>query len=213
MPMQHPIVSYAQILYKGHHFNNKDFPEKIQSFTESLNNPVYEAWIHYYEEDNKCKIYTEGLSPYLNQIKKFAGTVSLDRSIGWSDKIDDQKELNKVNKHSREVFAENKIPYIINVRFGDQKSYPFCFQDIPQNSILFVGEHGTQTFADYKATFYAGIDTLIKILKPRALLIYGCVEERILDLCKKNDITLVQYPSQCSLAHSPQKPRRCGAGV
>lgn len=211
--MQHPIVSCAQILHEGQNFDISEIPEKLQSFSESLHYPVHDAWLHFYEEDEYCKIYHEGLSPYINHIKKFAGAVSLDRSVGWSDNIEDQKNMNQVNKHSRKVLAKNGIPYITNVRFGDKKSYPFCFQDIPQNSTLFVGEHGTQTFADYKATFYAGIEALIKILKPRALLIYGCVEERILNLCKKNDITLVQYPSQCSLAHSPQKPRRCGAGV
>ena len=137
MLMRHPIVSCAQILHKGLNFDVSEIPEKLQSFSESLHYPVYDAWIHFYEEDEDCKIYTEGLSPHIDHIKKFAGAVSLDRSVGWCDDIEDQKNLNQVNKHSRKVFAANGIPYIANVRFGDEKSYPFCFDDIPQKSVLF----------------------------------------------------------------------------
>ena len=201
MLMRHPIVSCAQILHKGLNFDVSEIPEKLQSFSESLHYPVYDAWIHFYEEDEDCKIYTEGLSPHIDHIKKFAGAVSLDRSVGWCDDIEDQKNLNQVNKHSRKVFAANGIPYIANVRFGDEKSYPFCFDDIPQKSVLFVGAHGTQNRADYKAVFFSGICAMVERLHPKILLIYGSVDKRILSLCIKNDITLVQYPSQCSLAH------------
>ena len=74
-------------------------------------------------------------------------------------------------------------------------------EDIPQNSVLFVGAHGTQNRADYKAVFFAGICATVERLHPKILLIYGSVDKRILSLCIKNDITLVQYLSQCSLAH------------
>ena len=200
--MRHPIVSCAQILHEGQNFDISEIPEKLQSFSESLHYPVHDAWLHFYEEDEYCKIYHEGLSPYINHIKKFAGAVSLDRSVGWSDNIEDQKNMNQVNKHSRKVLAKNGIPYITNVRFGDKKSYPFCFEDIPQNSVLFVGAHGTQKRADYKVVFFAGICALVERLSPRVLLIYGSVNEWILNLCIKNNITLVQYPSQSSLAHA-----------
>ena len=168
--MQHPIVSYAQILHEGQNFDISEIPEKLQSFSESLHYPVHDAWLHFYEEDEYCKIYHEGLSPYINHIKKFAGAVSLDRSVGWSDNIEDQKNMNQVNKHSRKVLAKNDIPYITNVRFGDKKSYPFCFEDIPQNSALFFGAHGTQNRADYKAVFFAGICFLStpKLRSPKA---------------------------------------------
>ena len=148
--MRHPIVSCAQILHEGQNFDISEIPEKLQSFSESLHYPVHDAWLHFYEEDEYCKIYHEGLSPYINHIKKFAGAVSLDRSVGWSDNIEDQKNMNQVNKHSRKVLAKNGIPYITNVRFGDKKSYPFCFEDIPQNSVLFVGAHGTQNRARHR---------------------------------------------------------------
>lgn len=199
--MRHPIVSCAQILHEGQNFDISEIPEKLQSFSESLHYPVHDAWVHFYEEDEYCQVYTEGLAQHLDHIKKFAGAVSLDRSVGWCDDIEDQKNMNQVNRHSRKIFAKNGIPHITNVRFGDKRTYSFCFEDIPQNSVLFVGAHGTQNRADYKAVFFAGICAMVEQQHPKILLIYGSVDKRILSLCIKNDITLVQYPSQCSLAH------------
>ena len=95
--------------------------------------------------------------------------------------------------------------YIINVRFGDEKSYPFCFHDIPENSTLFIGNHGTQRHADYKTVQFAGTMELIKRKSPRTLLVYGAVDKRIWNECEKRGVSLVRYPSQCELANKSQQ--------
>lgn len=194
--MLHPIVSCAQILHKSRNFSMSEIPKELQSYSESLRYPVYDSWLHFYEEDFRCDVYTEGLTPCLEHIKNFGGALTLDRSIGWCDNLEIQTDADKVNRHSRDIFAQNGIPYIINVRFGDEKSYPFCFRDIPKDSILFVGALGTQARADHKTIFYSGVCTMIETLEPKALLIYGSVDKRIFELCIARDITLVRYPSQ-----------------
>ena len=62
----------------------------------SLNYPNYGAWLHYYEKEELSKAYTEGLSPYIHHIKKFSGSLTLDRSIGWCDPLDVQKDADKL---------------------------------------------------------------------------------------------------------------------
>lgn len=203
--MNEKYSSPFEILYRGKGFNEREIPKRVQSFSMSLNYPNYGAWLHYYEKEELSKAYTEGLSPYIHHIKKFSGSLTLDRSIGWCDPLDVQKDADKLNKHSREVFAANGIPYIINVRFGDEKSYPFCFHDIPENSTLFIGNHGTQRHADYKTVQFAGTMELIKRKSPRTLLVYGAVDKRIWNECEKRGVSLVRYPSQYELAHKSQQ--------
>ena len=199
--MNEQYSSPYEVLYGANDFDESQIPTRVQSFSMSLAYPDYGAWLHYYEKEELCKAYTEGLSPYIEHIKKFMGSLTLDRSIGWCDYIDVQKDADNLNKHSRETLKKNGIPYIINVRFGDEMSYPFCFHDIPQNSILFIGNHGTQRYADYKAVQYAGTCELIKRKIPQILLIYGSVDKSILKKCSKQNISLIRYPSQCELAH------------
>lgn len=73
------------------------------------------------------------------------------------------------------------------------KSRNFRMSEIPKK---FVGALGTQARADHKTIFYSGVCTMIEMLEPRALLIYGSVDKRIFELCIARDITLVRYPSQ-----------------
>lgn len=200
--MNEQYSSPYEILYRGKDFDETEIPKRVQSFSMSLTYPDYGAWLHYYEKEELCKAYTDGLSPHLKHVKKFPGSLTLDRSIGWCDHIDVQKDSDNLNKHSRELFEANGIPNIINVRFGDKKSYPFCFRNVPKNAVLFIGNQGTQRYADYKTVQFAGTMELIKRKNPRVLLVYGSVDKRILDECKKRDISLVHYPSQCELAHA-----------
>ena len=191
-----------EILYQGPNFDENVIPERIQSFSMSLTYPDYGAWVHFFEEEKKCKAYTEGLSPYIEHIKKFAGAISLDRSIGWCDPLDVQQDADNLNKYSQDLFKANGIPHIINVRFGDKKSFAFCFRDVPKKSIIFIGNHGTQRYADYKAVQFAGTDELIKRKQPRILLVYGSVDKQIVENCIKLQISLARYPSRCELAHA-----------
>lgn len=193
------------ILHRGPYFDERSIPDRIQSFSISQTYPDYGAWLHFYEKDEKCKAYTEGLTPHIGHIKKFLGSVTLDRSVGWCDPPDVQQDADNLNRFSRELFKANGIPYIINVRFGDENSYPFCFGGVPQNSILFIGNHGTQRYADYKAVQFAGTCELIKRLHPRVLLVYGGVNKKTLEVCMDRNISLVRYPSQCELAHLHSK--------
>lgn len=200
--MNEKYSSPYEILYRVPHFEEREIPKRIQSFSMSLIYPDRGAWIHFFEKDNLCKAYTEGLTPYIEHFKNFLGCLSLDRSIGWCDPLDVQRDADNLNKYSRELFESNGIPYKINVRFGDKKSYPFCFRDVPKNTILFIGNHGTQRYADYRAVQFAGADELIKRKQPRILLVYGSVDKRILERCKEMGVSLVRYPSQCELAHA-----------
>ena len=68
--------------------------------------------------------------------------------------------------------------------------------------MLFIGNQGTQRYADYKMVQFAGTMKLIKRKDPRVLLVYGSADKRILDECKKRDFSLVRYPSLCELAHA-----------
>ena len=199
--MQHPFSSCAQILHKGAFFDEKLIPERIQSFSQSLYNPDYGAYIHFYEEEKKCRAYKKGIGDCLNHLALFSGCVSMDYSIEWCAPASAQKQANYLNRDSFKKLCKRGISCIRNVRFGDMSSYSFCFRGIPQGGILFVGCHGTQRRADYKAVFIAGVCTLIEKKRPMILLVYGKVPQKLQDLCIEYDITLVRYPSQSEVAH------------
>lgn len=198
---QYPHSSCAQILFKNANFQENAFPVRIQSFSQSLYNPDYGAFIHFFEEEEKCPAYKKGLDEYKSHIQKFKGTFSLDNSIEWSASLNDQRKANDLNMASQNFFREHRIPYIRNIRFGDANSYPFCFADIPKKATVIIGSHGTQRRTDYKIVFIAGACTLVKSKRPDLLLVYGKVPKILIDTCESIGTSLIRYPSQCEIAH------------
>lgn len=200
--MNEEFSSPFEILHWEKGFDIRKIPERLQSFSASLNHPDYGAHVHFFEDESRCPVYRNGLTPHLHHIRKFRGAVTLDRSLGWCDDLDVQRDADKLNRHSRPLFSENGIPYIVNIRFGDAKSYSFCFDEIPGGSALFVGTHGAMKRADFQIVQTAGVVELLHRLNPEVLLLYGHANERILQECRERGTTLVRYPSQCETAHS-----------
>lgn len=200
--MQYPHSSCAQILHKTANFDKNAFPERIQSFSQSLYNPDYGAFIHFFEEKKNCSAYKNGLNQHKDHLQHFKGVFSLDNSIEWCAPLKDQQKANDLNLDSIEFLKNCGIPCIRNVRFGDANSYPFCFSNIPEKATIVIGSHGTQRRADYKIVFIAGACTLVKTKKPNLLMVYGKVPEILADTCILSGTSLIRYPSQCEIAHS-----------
>ena len=62
---------------------------------------------------------------------------------------------------------------VFNVRFGDARSYDFCFDGFPQNSILMVGTHGCIKRYDERLVFKVGFSELVQRLSPTIVVVYG----------------------------------------
>lgn len=199
--LQYPYSSCAQILHKNANFAENAIPVRIQSFSQSLYNPDYGAFIHFFEEEKNCSAYKNSLDQYADHLRKFKGVFSLDNSIEWGAPLKDQIKANSLNIDSQKYFQQQGIACIRNVRFGDAKSYPFCFSEITEGATLIIGSHGTQRRKDYKIVLIAGACSLVESKKPDLLLVYGKVPEMLVNTCILSGTSLVRYPSQCEIAH------------
>ncbi len=199
--MQYLYSSCAQILHKNANFKENNFPARIQSFSQSLYNPDYGAFIHFFEEEKDCSAYKNSLDHNIDHLRQFKGVFSLDNSIEWCAPLKDQKKANGLNIESLKYFQQQGIACIRNVRFGDKRSYPFCFSEITEGATLIIGSHGTQRRKDYKIVLIAGACSLVESKKPDLLLVYGKVPQMLIDTCISTETSLIRYPSQCEIAH------------
>lgn len=65
------------------------------------------------------------------------------------------------------------ISVIPNVRWGDSRTFTFCFDGLPSNSVLAVGTIGGAKQRMDKAIFGAGFIELIERLNPTDVVVYG----------------------------------------
>lgn len=176
-------------------------PKELQSFSKSLIHPNYNAFVHFYEEDYKTSKFRKCPEDYLTHLRKFAGVISPDFSIGWCDPIEVQKEHAEFNTNCYNLFVNSGLNCIRNVRYGDANSYDFCFEWVPRKSMLAIGSHGALRRADYRLVFEAGLDELCKRRKPHTLIVYGYAPDDIFKKYKDAGIRIIRFPSEFEQTH------------
>ncbi len=89
------------------------------------------------------------------------------------------------------------INVINNVRWGTEETYDYCFEGIPQNSIVSIGTvgGGPRRITNRKR-FETGLYKMVEVLKPHTILIYGSANGECFDELRKRGIIIVSYQSK-----------------
>ena len=77
------------------------------------------------------------------------------------------------------AYALQQLGYkvIINVRWTDENSYEFCFEGIEYGSVVAVGSYGCSKEKVDITLFNAGLEEMIKRIRPSVIIFYGTVKE------------------------------------
>lgn len=67
------------------------------------------------------------------------------------------------------------VQVIPTVGWSDEKSYDFCFEGVPKNSVVAVGTVGINN-KENKKIFCQGFEKMCEILEPKSLIVYGETE-------------------------------------
>ncbi|MDO5295548.1 MAG: DUF4417 domain-containing protein [bacterium] len=94
------------------------------------------------------------------------------------------------------------IPVINNVRWGTPETYSYCFDGIEQNSIVAIGTVGSspRKLID-RPRFEAGLKELVRVLKPRTIIVYGSDNYPCFDELRKQDIEIIAFKSHTAQAY------------
>ena len=69
-------------------------------------------------------------------------------------------------------YQEYGINVLIDVRWADESTYPFCFSGIEKNSPVIVNTVGTH-YRDNRDLFKRGFEVMINSIEPSKLYVYG----------------------------------------
>lgn len=94
-------------------------------------------------------------------------------------------------------------PVIPNVRWTDEESFEFCFDGIPQGSVVAVGTLGCCAVLSERASFLIGFEEMLKRIAPRLVVLYGPVPDVLSSLLGKFRTGFVSFGP---------RPRRGGDG-
>ena len=169
-----------------------------------------DAFVHFYIDDQKFDGPRDGIwntpKKALDIIHHFAGAITPD----FSTNADFPDAIKRYNTFRMRAFGQwlvtNNITVINNVRWGTFETWDYCFDGIPLNSIISIGTVASGLHKlENRPSFEEGLHTLIKIIKPSTIIVYGSSTYSIFDELKQQGINIISFPSKTSLAFSRRK--------
>ena len=67
-----------------------------------------------------------------------------------------------------------------------------------------VGTHGCIKTVEGRNMFIRGFDYVINKLKPKTVIVYGCMPDKIFALAKMQGVCLIPFESEFSLSHKKE---------
>lgn len=133
--------------------------------------------VHFCLDDYQFETLWNHPNKYIDNFKKCGLITSPDFSL-YSDFPLVVQLYNHYRKHWLARFYQDRgINVIPTIGWSDRKSYDWCFDGEPKNSIVAVGTSGC--FADKEATklFYDGYKEMMKRLNPSKIIVFTLMDE------------------------------------
>ncbi|MCR5485126.1 MAG: DUF4417 domain-containing protein [Clostridiales bacterium] len=171
----------------------------------------YDAFVCWYIDDYKFDgprgIWHDSAF-VLKVLRHFAGAITPD----FSTYQDFPEPLKIYNTYRMRTFGywlgKNGIAVINNVRWGTPESWRYCFDGIPDNSIVCIGTVGgsPRKLIDRKR-FEEGPDELVRVCDPQTILVYGSAKYPCFDKLIDHGIKVVSYPSHTATAFERRRAK------
>lgn len=92
------------------------------------------------------------------------------------------------------------LKVIPNVRWGDSRSYKFCFEGLEKNGTYAIGSYGQIKNKENRYYFEKGLEEFFKRLNPKKVYVYGSMPESIFGKYKKYS-KLISIEPYISIIH------------
>lgn len=155
-------------------------PKDLVAFNERNNaTDKKHKSLHFYMHDLMFKQVITSTNKYLDEFKEYGYVITPDCSLYLDQPLCLQIVNTYLNRAVGHYLQQNGIKVIPNVRWGDERSYEFCFDGVPENYIISVSTLGCIRSYEEKYYFKKGLEEAIRILKPRVIIVHGDAPEEV----------------------------------
>ena len=148
-------------------------PEDLIGFNYALTASDKTAGIHFYVDDYQFERVWNQPEFYLDKLSEFDCMLTPDFSL-YTEMPIAMKIWNTYRSRLIGQMAQRRgITVIPTVSWCEAETFSFCFDGLPKKSVLSISTIGVKN-EDYNFGLWkAGVDEMIRRLKPKTLLIYG----------------------------------------
>lgn len=138
-----------------------------------------EKGVHFFLDDYQFERVWNNIDKYTEVLQRIKAVMSPDFSMFTVN----PKAL-QIYQHFRKHFIgaywqANGLTVIPTINWADEKSFEWCFDGEPTNSIVAISTVGSMNSKANKEGFYKGYEEMKKQLHPKKILCYGTVPEEI----------------------------------
>ncbi len=179
---------------------SNQLPNKVITFSKAISKSCrdYDCWVIFYEHDRNFERLWNNPRQYLDKLKKFKGIISPDFSLYRNMPLIMQM-WNTYRGRAIAVWLQNNgVEVIPNVRFGDERTFSFCFDGVEENKTVAVGTHGCIKRKEDKIFFKIGLARMVQRLSPKTIIVYGSAPDSIFKQYKDMGINIIAFESEFS---------------
>ena len=175
-------------------------PKKVVTFSKAMTKSWtdFDCWVVFYEHDKEFERLWNNPKQYLDKLKKFKGVISPDFSLYRNMPLVMQM-WNTYRGRALAVWLQNNdVEIIPNVRFGDERTFSFCFDGIEENKTVAVGTHGCIKRKEDKIFFRVSLARMVQRLSPKIIIVYGSAPDNIFKPYRDMGIKIIAFESEFS---------------
>lgn len=153
--------------------NNNFIPDKLIGFNYAKTSKEKNVGIHFYLDDYQFERLWNNPEEYVDILKQYECILSPDFSL-YMDMPMPMKIWNIYRSRQIGQYYQNQgIKVIPTLSWAEPETFKFCFEGIPQGSIVSISTIGVKKNKEALKIWKQGVDELIKQIKPTTILIYG----------------------------------------
>jgi hypothetical protein len=175
--------------------SSERLPEQLIPFDQFKVGCHLDKWVHFYIHDCQFERVWKRPKYYFEKLKHCQGLISTDFSLYTNMPLAQQLWNTYRNRVLASWFQRNGVEVIPNVRWGNERSYDFCFDGIEPRKTVAIGTHGCIKKNQDKLDFQRGLEVMIERLYPKTIIVYGKASETIFAPCIQMGIRLIQFDS------------------
>ena len=148
-------------------------PAGLMGFNYASNSRDFDKGIHFYVDDYQFERIWNQPHRYIDSLRDFDCVLTPDFSL-YMDMPLSMKIWNTFRSRLiGQIMQDAGLIVIPTVSWAEKQTFDFCFDGLPEKSVLSISTVGVKNDKNAFAVWKAGTGELLKRKKPSALLVYG----------------------------------------
>ncbi len=164
------------------------------------------TYVHFYIHDICFRQVLTSTKRYLDEIKEFEGIITPDCSLYRDMPLVLQMANTYMNRAVGHYFQNKGINVIPNVRWGDERTYDFCFDGLELGGIYAISTHGCMKKKVEKEYFKKGLRVFLDKLNPNKVIVHGAMPKDVFDEFR-DKTEFIHYEADTHRVHRNRKKK------